>query len=1368
MMLLRWQYLLLLFCIVTARVSAQPAEYDYTQYDNRNGLSNSAVNCIFEDSDGMLWVGTWDGLNRYDGRQFTVYNYNNSRRTDAASIANNVIHHLAEDRQKHIWISTMEGISRYDKHKGVFRHYFYSPGKQSRIREQEFQAIADTGGTIYARSAVQGFGRYEATTDTFVTCHLPGISGRLSQILFDGENRLWALAISGQVNVYSVQDDGTFRLYAQAMPDNSGVTALFYVNNQVFLGSQDKLLRPDLQSPARLTTISTGFPVKAMTCYDGKYLLAHPTQGFRMVDTAFRDVPELPPGIAALQRVRISNWAACSDQLLWAATDGQGLIRINPRNSIFARLSSLSGGMDRPVRAICMVDGALWIGTKGSGIASVPAFYADARRHEPLQYITNNGELNHNAVFAFSNRHPDYVFIGTDGEGIGLYDKQTRQFIRWEDLETSALPRFGSVYSIHEDRDSSLWLGTSGYGLIHLKIERRNGKPAIRFLKQYTYSGDERGLANDIIYAITPGTKDFLWIACRYGGLSLLNRKTGRIKTLKAFTYEGSLSNNDVLSLYYDRNNRLWVGTSYGLNWLPEEEMEKEQPVFHTLNSSSGLPNNTIHAITEDDLGFIWVSTNKGLAKINPDDRSISHYQQADGLQSNEFSDGAVWKDPLGYVYFGGIYGLNYFLPQQIRENHRSPKLLLSGLHVAGKQVAGNGYTVLETEVHSTPAHFTVSRSENFFGAELGALSFLRAEKCEYAWLLEGHDNSWHYGGTLGSIQYSNLPPGSYTLLVRWSNGEGLWTSPQTAFTLQVKQYAWLTWPALLGYITLLTAGVWFLYHNRRNKYEMKQRLQVAQKLREKEEALHTEQLDFFTNIAHELQTPLTLIMGAAERLQLKDPSPPGNHRHPMLPILYQQASRLTYLVQQLMEFRKAEAGFLEPHYRVLDISELVTRVTTLFIPLSEEMAITFERNIPDGVVVHADQDKMEKIMFNLLSNAFRHSGRHEHVIVSLAWDVGSELLHFSVANSGCELQESELPDLFNKFSTGGDGTSRPFSTGIGLAFTRQLLQLLNGQIAVALSGSWITFEVEVPAAKAQANARLPKAETGQSYLYQNIMRTVDKDSLRPSSEYNKAALVQSLADNHRKVILIVDDEPDIRYLLREILKDQYIIYEAGDGVEAIGIIRNQLPDLIISDVMMPRMNGFVLCNKVKNTPSTCHIPFIMLSAKSNMEQRSEGYEVGADAYVAKPFHSDHLHIRINNLFEQQKRLHQLFSQHGQDGLPATGDQEQQQFLTTLTAVIEKHLDDPMLNATTLEEATALSKMQLYRRLKTLSNMTPSEFIRYVRLQHAAQLLRTTRLTVSEIFYRTGFNNQSYFFREFRKQYQVPPNEYRAQHMVHE
>ncbi|MBL0358271.1 MAG: response regulator [Chitinophagaceae bacterium] len=1365
-----------LLALVPAETVADPSDPFFVQhYDNRNGLSNSSINYIFKDAGNLLWVATWDGLNMYDGNIFHVFNY--SKENDFKSIGSNVIQQVTEDKLGNIWITTIEGISRYEKKTGKFFNYFYNQFQRSRVSEQEYALAVDTAGKVYCFNQKTGLSYYDAGADTFKICGLPKQHSDISKLAFDESNRLWLLNAKGELDVYA-GNAGRFKS-TRIYRDEKKIVNFFNVNHQLFFTNEDDQLFSIQNGTLNVKKImQLQHTITALVFYKEHYLLAWASKGYDVYDASFKSSSFLKQETQQMQDIKITSWALGSEDILWYGTDGNGIIKIYPKIKSFGTVATSENGMpyNKSVRAFCEANGSLWVGTKGSGIICIPGFWSDTIESFNKRYYLAPGELDNNSVYALKKGNDELIYIGTDGKGIGVYDLKTKQFNRWSSIKDhDAYPEFGSVYAIKQDVDHSLWLGTSGFGLIHLKINRgKAGQLAVAFLERFTYNNNNSGPANDIIYALADAGNDHLWIGCRYGGLSLLDKTTRVFKTFKAFTYEGSLSNNDVLSLFKDSRNRIWIGTSYGLNWINNADAAKEEPVFQKLTTGNGLPNNTIHSIEEDSAGHIWVSTNKGLAKVNQADQKISYYQQMDGLQSNEFCDGAVWKDYSGKLFFGGTYGFNHFLPQNIRKSGWQPNLLLSGISIGGKNINENGFSVMDADA-ARPLYFSISRRDNFFELDIKAVSFLNAEKCEYAYYLEGYDKVWHYAGTNGKIVYSNILPGSYSLKIKWSNGDGLWSKELPLLTLEVKQYFWLTAWAYLGYTILLSGMIYVYYRYRKNKLEIRHQLAVEHLLREKEEAIHQNRLGFFTNIAHELQTPLTLIMGSAERFLHKTAS--GNEQKDkpyFLSLIHQQASRLTYLVHQLLEFRKVEAGFFKNQFSYLNVSELLLNLGEPFIPLSEQHKLEYELNISNNIAGWVDKDKLEKIIFNLLSNAFKHSGKNEQVVFAAAENKQTKQLEITIVNSGTQLPQGELNRLFEKFYVANTNSadSEKFGTGIGLAFTRQLVTLLNGSISASSENDRISFKVCLPlSAEKPADAEGDNSNVisdQPSYLYRTI--TAYSEPVHPSSpvEINKQAIVENLKDTKRKNILIVEDEPDIRFLLSDILKEEYIVYEAEDGRKALDMIEKIIPDLVICDVMMPNMSGLELCNKMKNTPATCQVPFIILSARGSEDHHMEGYEVGADAYIAKPFHTGHLKIRIRKLLEYRQKLLDLFSNDRDTeklvelDLPAGA----KEFLVKLVQVIEENLSESEMNALFLEKILSMSKMQLYRKLKTLTGMTPGEFIKHIRLKEAANLLCTSKLNVTEIFYRTGFNNQSYFFREFRKRYNCAPNEYREQQSV--
>lgn len=1334
----------------------------YRQLDNRNGLSNSSVNAIFQDKDQLLWIGTWDGLNRYDGAKFSVYNHNIDKAEN--SIGSNVIQAIKEDNSGNIWINTIGGISRYNKATGKFSRYFYRNSTAQKIRENEFELVINQKGDVYCYSADGILSKYDSGKDKFSNYQKFGKADGILKMCFLG-NALWYLNKKSELVVANPSSKNLKTVFTYTA--KAGIANFFNVNNQIIYAQNDNRyfkIAADYKSEA--VNISNK-KIKAISWYQSNYVIAWENQGLSFLDKDFKETSHLKNETKSLENLKVTALNVGLDNVLWIGTDGNGLIQIYPKENLFGLLTKINGNaINKPIRTFAEESGNLWVGTKGNGVLIFSNFWKAGAQLKKTQKIDVSTGLENNSVFAIRKGNDQLIYIGTDGKGISIYDQKLLKTISWKNIKgTAQLPDFSSVYTIIQDKDSSVWMGTSGYGLIHLKIQRNADKSlSVKNFKQYFSSSIEKnGPANDIIYALAKGKDDRLWIACRYGGLSVLDLKTRFFKTYKAFGYEGSLSHSDVLSLFYDSKNRLWIGTSYGLNYLSHSESIKTRPNFVKITMDKGLPNNTIHAIQEDGSGNIWLSTNKGLAKLNPSNSSVANYQESDGLQSNEFSDGAVLKASNNYLLFGGIYGFNYFMPKYITENTKQPNLLISELQMGGQEFQNNQYLIVKSKQEQVQ-NFVLERKSNFFQFSFNALNYFNATKNEFAYKLQGLDQNWRYTGTDGKIAYYNIPPGKYELLVRWSNGEGVWTKDITALQLNVKQYFWLTSPAYAVYFLLVIIGGYAFHLYRKNKLEMKFKLEREYLFRQKDEEVHRQRINFFTNIAHEIQTPLTLILGSVEHfMQKRNMLDTPIDKNYFLSLVHQHTARLTYLVQQLLEFRRAEAGYLKRNDDYFDITKLLNSLTQLFIPAAEKNEQQFIRNIENGIAGFIDKDKFEKVLFNLLSNAFKHAGKNQTVVFNMFYEAKTETLEIVVANSGCKLSEKNLGNIFTEFHIGEENQFEKFSTGIGLAFTKELIAVMDGSINVSLKDGWISFNFKLKLKHSIEGKQDEVIASAPSYLFESILKPYGDDILETTEQNNKNTLIDDLQKNNEASILIVEDDIALRFLIKNILKEHYHIYEADNGISALEFLKNNIPDIIISDVMMPDMDGLELCKHVKTAPATCHIPFIMLSAKGTEENKTEGYETGADAYIPKPFHINYLQMRVRKLLDYRNRMNHLIKDRNINNQFVDVDLEQgdKEFLNALVKAVEDNLAESDLDASKLEEALNISKMQLYRKLKTLAGMTPSEFIKRIRLKHAAVLLRNSKLTVSEIFYMTGFNNKSYFFRAFKKIYHLAPNDYR-------
>jgi signal transduction histidine kinase/DNA-binding response OmpR family regulator/ligand-binding sensor domain-containing protein len=1364
---------LLLSVLTWIELTSAHAQVNYvaTHIGNNEGLSNSCINTVYQDSNDLMWLGTWDGLNLYNGTSIHVFNYGN--KAGQNFLANNVIINIAEDLKKNIWAGTVEGVSRIDKQTGQLTNFFYD---RQRVSSNGFILSVNEVGEIFAARCNQStIYNFNERTQRFQSCYVDGLKGMITDFKVDKNGLLWVLKNPSEIELYR-PERGKFRRGKGINIKN--VLKIFKCNGQIFFTTTKKeLYCADDTNEQPIKLLDLAHEARAMTFYQNHYIFAWASKGLGEYTKDFQPVSTIAEDNPELKGVRITSLFPGKESILWLGTDGKGIIKISRKPNYFGAFLKQPNGdpFAIPVRAFNIIDHELWVGTKGNGIITITNWDKPNRKFSGMKSFNAGEDLLNNCVYSVVNGPGGNIYIGSDAPGITIYDRQSRQFVQWKDIiGGNHYLSFNSVHCILQDKDGSLWLGLNSNGLIHVKIGRNEKNQFfIEYLKNYVYKEDNSGPANNVIYSLAADSNDHIWIGCRYGGLSLFNKKTEKFRNFKTLSYNGSLSNNDILSLYIDRRQTLWIGTSFGLNWVNERQAtESNYPYFHKINSDNGLPNNTIHSITQDNQDKIWISTNKGIARIDPANMRIVNFKESDGLQNDEFSDNAVWKNQSGKIFFGGIAGFNYFQPEMIQITSTQPQLMLSDLQLAGQKMNTNIIRVLNSGLKSATSHYELAPQDNYFEQKVEFINYVNPQKCQYRFMLIGNDHSWHVATHAPTIFYNNLSPGDYTLRIKWSNGELGWTRPVTAYTITVKQYFWLTPVAFTFYIIVSLGSLFLYYRYRKNKFLLNQKFILEHKLREKDEKLHQEQLRFFTNIAHELQTPLTLILSALERYWYKKQQQESEIGSRFLSIVKHEAVRLHYLIHQLLEFRKAESGQLRNHYGFLNVSHMFEHIAGLFSAMAEQRNLDFSIHVDTDINLWTDKDKIEKIAFNLLSNAFKHSGDNQYIIFSVQVIKSRDILEIVIANSGCHLTQNEIDHIFDMYYTVADNQQTKISSGIGLAFTRELVNKLNGNIAVTRDKDWITFKITLPLSFEPTPVQKNYIEKDQfeklSYIFTSLVDS-QKQWMTPAiADNNKKSLMQSFEDEQRKAILIVEDDQLIRYILRDILSEQHIIYEASSGREALETISRLVPDLIISDIMMPDMDGLELCRIIKDTPASCHIPLILLTARDTIEQKIEGYECGADAYIAKPFQTEHLQVRVRKLLEYRDKLHKYFravdSSYLYQNAPGIKDADQK-FLETLVGLIETHITEE-LDSSFLEKKMNVSRMQLYRKIKTLSDMTPSELIRQVRLKKAALLLSNSDLTVSEIFYQTGFNNKTYFFREFRKIYKASPNEYRLIYRV--
>ncbi len=1342
-------------------------KYALEQLDNTKGLSNSSVNAIFQDSENLLWIGTWDGLNRFDGSSFKIYR---PELDNENSLSNQVILKIDEDNTGKIWILTIHGINQYDKKTDTFQRYYFTRKNKPPLSESEFNMALDANKNVFCAVKDWGIGYFNG--NDFQLLKIKNVSKKAVKkmeftlagellVLFEN-NELYALSFQnrkdGKKNSSKVELISTEIRTFEIMPNGKVCLVSTAGNADLYsLRNKKKLLPLGKNIENCIGNIPEG-------------LVLFSKSGYSIIDRGGNTV--LTPWLKYLKNQKITTLIKGSENVIWTGTDGDGVFKMYPLKKSFNLISKnqvpeLDGGI---VRAFLEVDGnSFWVGTKGKGLFRFPSnFYVNAEI--PLKY-ENFNESNSsidNAVYALCKGQEDLIFIGSDGNGINIFDLKKSRLVSWTTIiGNEKCDYFKSVYSIYQDDQGFIWLGTNGYGMIRCKINRNGDKLEVTKFKKYLADNSgEKSLSSNIVFSIVAKNQDQLWIGTRLGGLNLFDKKTGLFRTYKNIKNDSrSLSNNDILCLQTDVRNSLWIGTSFGLNLL-EKINPDGKAVFRSFTVKEGLPNNTIHGIVSDKKSNLWISTNFGLSNFVLKESKFINYTKNEGLQNNEFADGAFYQNlESDYIFMGGIKGFNYFLPQKIKESSLVPDILID--KISGQNQTTPYYQGLVIAPNSnTHPSIVLDHNQNFFDIELAALTFTNSEKCEYAYQLTNFDKNWNYINNRRIISFTNVPQGNYSLWIKWSNSDGVWSKPVHAIDIKIKPVFWQSTVAIIVYAILVVLFIMFVlsYYNKR------QSLSQNILFRKREEQLHENRLTFFTDIAHEFQTPLTLIVGPIQKLSEATTLDKRNQK--FVQMIQRNSSRLLFLTQQLLEFRKAEYDYLEVKAKEFDLVNLVEQIAELFDEWALDKNIVYNLDIPSELPGWFDKDKIEKIVFNLMSNAFKYTPINGKIDLKFfIQDEDPNKLNITIVNTGKGIPKDKLDSLFDRFFLSDSNRTTDndlFRTGIGLAYIKKLVTVLRGEIFVSsIPNESTTFIILLPCSKNAFNEKELDVESSPILISQHLKNILEEIPNKSDEIPNKILSLDVLADN-RKTVLIVEDEKEIHVFLNELLGEKYKIITAYNGVEALAILEKEMPDIIISDVMMPMMDGVELCEKIKSNIKTCHIPFIMLTAKDSVLHRIEGIESGANSYIPKPFHPDHLLIRIQKLLEEKELILKHF---GQDtlieNLPNLSiDNEEKDFIKKVIELIRNNIDNENLQSAFIEKELGISNSQLYRKIKQIFGFTPGDLIRTIRLKYAAELLRKNVLTVSEVCYQSGFNNRSYFYREFNKMYTITPKNYQLKYIA--
>lgn len=1357
--------------LLTLFSTENTSPWPYQHIDKVTGISNSAITSVYMDRYDYVWLGSWDGLNRYDGDAIKVYKPDVFQK---GTISNNVIRHFLEDKEGNLWVITHQGINRYNRDTDTFQHYL-SGTDDLPFMEYNLRAALGPDSVVWTSLLGKGINKYSAERKDFIPVVIEGVGQdwlkNIVDIGSDGE-LIYLLGGDGKL-ICAVNNK---MVYSRQLSEK-GIQLHQFIHNRntyyfTFSTGDGSLSLLDLSNieglPQRIHL--SGNPVSSISeNKDRSYLWVGTELGdvFKLKNQDGQFVSESMnsyfPQFEKTKR-KILNITETRQDILWVGTDGDGVYkfqtRVKPFYSIMAGDTERGGISNSIVRSVLEEeDGTTYVGTRGGGLNIVKP------DNRVAKVITTAKGLSNNTVLSMNKDKKGNLWVGVDGEGIDMLEARTGKIFHFpRDFENKTDLAFHYVYAICVDAYGDIWLGTSGKGVIRLKVTSKNGRYHLEEYKQITHSSASANGASSInsnvVYAIVEETPNILWFGTRGAGIYRYNSLADKIEE---HFHTGSekrnqLSNDDVLSLYVSDKEELWIGTSGGVNRLSLRGRPYENKHY---TQRDGLPNNTIHGILEDSNHMMWLSTNNGLVMLDPVKNTFKSFDVNDGLENNEYTDGAFFRSAQSEkLFFGGINGLDVIYPTRMDTTSFFPRLTISDFQIHNTVVTpSDSSQILQKHIDAT-SQISLNYDQNFISFHFTTLDYWNKQRVEYAYFLENFDKDWNFIGQQSVVNLTNIPPGKYLLHINYTNENHVWNSSPRVISIVVSPPFWRTGWAYAFYVIMLIGlqvGVVLVIRQRaKNK-----RAAAIDKFKiQQMQELNDYKLRFFTNVAHEFRTPLTLIFGPVTSLIKRASSV---WEKSQLKTIYNNSLRLQKLIDELIQFRKIESGKEKLEITQVDLVAFTQEIVESFEQYAQELDVHIEFiPTPETLVGWVDTRKLEKILINLISNAIKYNIKAGQVEVQLREKEGR--VQIVVKDSGIGIVEEVKEKIFesffsNPFRPSNDHASIK-SAGIGLSLTKSLVQVHKGTIRLeSEEGKGTSFSVEIPVRAEDYDVTDSKTIVMPAT---NLAEKISQEFGYIAQSEEQAEPVSLVADKEY-AILVVDDNEQIVVLLQNILADKYRVLTAHNGNEALRTLEEEKVDLVISDVLMPVMDGLSLCRHIKDNIQTSHVPVILLTAKAEIEDRIEGLQVGADSYIPKPFHPEHLFIRIEKLIKNREKIRERFDNFAEVELEtiSTGIGEKDDaFFVKITQCIQNHLSEPEFTADTIADEVGMSKASLYKKVKAITGLTPHGLIKQYRLKKAADLLRNSNMSVSEVIYETGFNSRSYFYKSFNEMFHCHPKDF--------
>ncbi|CAM3332495.1 hybrid sensor histidine kinase/response regulator transcription factor [Zobellia roscoffensis] len=1349
----------------------------FQHLDSNDGLSQNDVLTIHQDTYGYIWIGTDDGLNRYDGRNFKKFKPSPK---NPYSLSGNLISTIAEDSLGNLWIGTSGyGINFYKRNTGKFYSFMTGETNTSGLGSDFIkEIIVDSKNRLWIRTdkslqVAQNASDFENLSfNSVFTENHHILKVKPTALLEDQEGALWIGTPSGIFKTDS-KDNGEIPQFMQVYRDTNMIRAItqspsgqivFATSSSTYSSIESKnghdlqFKKIGDQSFIKMVVDSKNRLWGGTKNGLDKYLIKADTLLFKKHhDNSFENK-------ASLSSNYVRSLLIDKTGVLWVGTFGTGINKLDLNGKQFNHyLGDLrSGTLGHNIVKSIYEDsnGTLWFGSRG-GLSMLLKSESDSTFTHFRQIKEINSAFFMNEIQIGSQKILELGNSGSQGVyQIDITTPSENPKIKFSNKTES------TVFTMCTDRFGQVWYGTYTKGLFRAK--EAPYETLENFDSTYNFS-------SKIIRNIIEDSKGNLWVGTGKGLNKLpadqLQDENPQFKYYSVIENDStSISNNYILPIFESSKGTIWIGTlGGGLNKLINDETTGKE-YFKSYTEADGLPNNVIKSIEEDNEGNLWISTNNGISKFNPLNETFKNYDVEDGLQSNEFEELTSLKKSDGELIFGGVNGFNAFYPRTIKQNTIPPEIHIDRFLLNNKLVSPNkktdGKEILDHTI-LTSNKINLNYNENNISLGFSALHFSSPNKNEYQYRLKGFQDDWiEAPSNRNLVTYTNLEPGTYSFEVKAANSDGFWNLKPDVLQIIIAPPFWkTTWAyalyTFLAILLLYAFGKFTLI-----RIEEKHQLTMNHLTKQKADELNKMKMEFFTNVSHEFRTPLSLINGPLQFLEKNNDIIESKERLNQYRLMQKNSSLLLRLVNQLLDFQKIEQKKMVLEVGYFNILKNINEIKESFDFLATNRSIHFSFiSDQDELITWFSPDALEKVMNNLLSNAFKFTpdgGEISIVLSNVSKDIDNqkeEFIKIEVRDNGNGISSSSLEKIFDRFFNDDSAENRnTYGMGIGLALTKSLVQRHHGEIIVEKgTRKGANFIFFFPKKfDFYKDDKIIGAESTKAMVHPNL------DHLKEVNFETKEGDEMTSA-NEKPLLLVVEDNADLRTFIKSGLYKKYEILEAENGQQGLEILKAQTPNIIISDIMMPTMDGISFAREIKKQVEYNHIPIVFLTAKTDDDSQLEGLKIGVDDYLTKPFNLEHLEVKLNNIMKYRKDLRSYMQREvslSPSEIEVTSPD--QEFLNQVIELLEMNIMDAEFNAESLTAALAMSRSAVYNKFKEFTGLSTGEFIRRFRLKRAKQLLETTDLTVKEILYMSGFNTASYFTKCFKKVYGELPKEYQA------